>query len=269
MRRRAFFPLLAAQAIPDFTCPMDPDVHQKLPGRCPRCGMNLVPGLPDPLEYRLKLDVLPRTPQTTETISLRFHVINPKTNQQAEAFEEIHEKRMHLFLISEDRRYFAHEHPALEPGGSFLFHTRLPLPGFYRILTDCYPAGGTPQLLTAPLYVQGPPQDFDPPTTTNLRVKLRMDPPQPIAGLKTMLFFELDPLEGVEPWLGAWGHLLSASADLLDLVHAHPAWEPYKNNVQFNLIFPRPGEHTVWAQFQRLGVVNTARFPVTVKALGD
>ena len=44
----------------------------------------------------------------------------------------------HLFLIGEDRRYFAHEHPIPEPGGYFRFHTQLPLPGFYRILTDFY-----------------------------------------------------------------------------------------------------------------------------------
>ncbi len=267
MRRRSFLPFLAAQAIPDFTCPMDPEIHSKLPGRCPRCGMNLVPGLPDPLEYRLHVDVLPRAPQTTHTTSLRLHVTHPKTNKRVENFEEIHEKLLHLFLISEDHRYFAHEHPTPEPSGYFRFHTKLPLPGFYRILTDFYPAGGTPQLLTASLHVQGPPKKFQQLDTPNLRIKLRTDPEKPIAGLKTMLFFELSPFEGVTPWLGAWGHLLSASADLLDLVHAHPAWEPYQNQVQFNLIFPRPGQYTLWAQFQRDAIVNTAKFQITATAL--
>ncbi|MBL8236023.1 MAG: hypothetical protein JNM66_01285 [Bryobacterales bacterium] len=267
MQRRAFLPLLAAQTIPDFTCPMDPDVHAKLPGRCPRCGMNLIPGLPDPLEFRMRIDVLPRVPSTTRTTSLRFHFVHPKTNKRVEKFEEIHERLLHLFLISEDRRYFAHEHPELEPGGYFRFHTQLPLPGFYRVLTDFYPAGATPQLLTAPLYVQGPPGPVPPLEAPNLQVKLRTDPPAPIAGLKTMLFFDLAPMAGVTPWLGAWGHLLSASADLLDLVHVHPAWEPYQNRVQFNVLFPRPGDYTLWAQFQRDGVVNTARFTVAVKAL--
>jgi hypothetical protein len=267
MLRRSFFPLLAAQTLPDFTCPMDPEVHSKLPGRCPRCGMNLIPGLPDPLEYRLHVDVLPRATKTTQTTSLRLHVTHPKTKARIKSFEEIHEKRMHLFLISEDCSYFAHEHPIPEPDGSFLLHTRLPIPGFYRILTDFYPSGGTPQLLPASLYVKGPPQDFQPPNTPNLNVKLRTDPEKSIAGLKTMLFFDLSPMDGVTPWLGAWGHLLSASADLLDLVHVHPAWEPYQNQVQFNLIFPRPGVYTVWGQFQRSGIVNTAKFQITATAL--
>lgn len=268
MRRRSFLPLLAAQSIPDFTCPMDPEIHSKLPGRCPRCGMNLIPGLPDPLEYRLHVEVLPKAPQTTQTTSLRFHVTHPKTNKRVESFEEIHEKLLHLFVISDDHRYFAHEHPIPEPNGYFRFHTQLPLPGFYRLLTDFYPTGGTPQLLTAPLHVQGPPQPFLAPQAPNLEIKLRTDPEKPIAGLKTMLFFELTPFDGVTPWLGAWGHLLNASADLLDLVHAHPAWDPYQNQVQFNLIFPRPGQYTLWAQFQRHGIVNTAKVPITVTALG-
>ena len=33
-----------------------------------------------------------------------------------------------------------------------------------------------------------------------------------------MMFFELDPPGGLEQYLGAWGHLLAASSDLIDLV---------------------------------------------------
>jgi hypothetical protein len=101
----------------------------------------------------------------------------------------------------------------------------------------------------------------------NVRVSLRLDPEQPMAGKKTMLFFELDPSDGLEQYLGAWGHLLAASSDLIDLVHQHPAWEERARNVQFNLIFPRPGIYRIWVQFQRKGVVNTAAFNVPVVAI--
>ena len=40
------------QEVPvDFICPMDPDVRSKGPGKCPRCGMRLEAGLPEPIEY--------------------------------------------------------------------------------------------------------------------------------------------------------------------------------------------------------------------------
>ena len=55
-----------------------------------------------------------------------------------------------------------------------------------------------------------------------------------------MLFFTLEPSDGLEQYLGAWGHLLAASSDLIDMIHTHPAWEEGGPNVQFNLIFPRP-----------------------------
>jgi hypothetical protein len=36
----------AASAGRTYTCPMDPEVVQKGPGRCPKCGMALVPKAP-------------------------------------------------------------------------------------------------------------------------------------------------------------------------------------------------------------------------------
>jgi hypothetical protein len=276
--RRSFLPLLAAPLVPgqeppepvDFVCPMDPEVHSKTPGRCPRCGMLLQAGLPDSLEYRLAMRVSPRVPVTTGTTVLDFSLLHPKTGRRVEAFREIHERLFHLFVISEDLSYFAHEHPEQKGGGRFEFRTVFPKPGFYRLLADCYPSGGTPQLLTASLYVGGTPQPFATAESAprNLRAIVRTEPRMPIAGFKTMVFFRLDPFEGVKPWLGAWGHLLCASADLIDLVHLHPAWEPYENEIQFNLIFPRPGKHRLWAQFERLGVVNTIVTDVTAAALG-
>jgi hypothetical protein len=89
------------------------------------------------------------------------------------------------------------------------------------------------------------------------------------------LFYEVSPREKFEPFLGAMGHMLVASEDLIDLLHTHPAIvdgapaEPPKTHklLQFNLIFPRPGVYRVWAQFQRDGIVNTVAHDVAVKAL--
>ena len=49
-----------------------------------------------------------------------------------------------------------------------------------------------------------------------------MDPPQPLAGFKTLMFFKLTPNEGIEQYIGAWGHMLAASSDLIDMIHTHP-----------------------------------------------
>jgi hypothetical protein len=104
-------------------------------------------------------------------------------------------------------------------------------------------------------------------TSQNMRIRLRTEPASPLAGTRTMLFFDLDPFKGLEQYLGAWGHMLAASSDLIDMIHAHPAWEDIQEHVQFNVIFPRPGIHRIWVQFQRQGIVNTAAFSVPVSAI--
>lgn len=254
----------------EFLCPMDPEVRSKGPGKCPRCGMKLEAGLPDPVEYRMDMTTLPAAPTAGSTTMLSFLVRDPKTGKPVVAFNEIHERLFHLFVVSEDLRYFVHEHPERQPDGSFRLPLRLPQGGLYRVLGDFYPQGGTPQLIAKSLIVAG--SGGPPPTLPagNMEIRLRPEPAQPLAGQKTMLFFDIDPAAGLEPWLGAWGHLLVASADLLDMVHVHPQWEYQPEvapTVQFNVIFPRPGRYRLWVQMQRQGIVNTKAFDVTVRAL--
>jgi hypothetical protein len=101
----------------------------------------------------------------------------------------------------------------------------------------------------------------------NMDVELVMEPEQPIAGMKTMMFFKVNPAEGLEPYLGAWGHMLAASDDTIDMIHNHPFIADGGPQMQFNLIFPRTRTYRVWVQFQRKGVVNTAVFNVPVSEL--
>ncbi len=266
MNRRLFLlsSLVAAAAqsqdIP-FVCPMDPDVRSATPAKCPRCGMKLVAGIPDPRDFAVDLKLTPRAVKAGAPVRMRFAVRDPKTGRPAK-LQLIHEKLLHLFAVSADLSYFAHEHPEVQADGSFLFDTRLPVGGEYRLLCDFYPEGATPQMIANTVYVAGSDRAPAPPPASNLRVSLRTEPKQPLAGQKTMLFFRLEPADGLEPYLGAWGHMLCASADLVDMIHTHPAWEDKSDTIQFNLIFPRPGMHRVWVQFQRLGVVNTASFDV-------
>lgn len=271
-RRDLLFALPAAGWAQDveFLCPMDPEVRSKGPGRCPRCGMFLEAGLPDPLEYRVELETLPGRPSAGRTTMLSFRVLDPRSGKPVVVFNEIHERLFHLFVVSEDRTFFAHEHPERKADGSFQLPIVLPQSGMYRVLADFYPRGGTPQLIAKSLLVGAGPKVSVPAPPANMGITLRTEPAQPIVGQRTMLFFDLDPAEGLEPWLGAWGHLLMASEDLLDMVHVHPKWEYQPEvapTVQFNVIFPRPEKYRLWVQMQRKGLVNTKWFDVTARSL--
>jgi hypothetical protein len=268
-----FLVAIAAAQETVYVCPMDPDVRSSRPGVCPRCGMQLAAGLPDPAEYRLDLSVTPRLLRAGQNVKLGFGVRDPWKGLPVTRFQNVHERLFHLFVVSQDLRFFSHEHPALLPGARFSCETSFPTPGMYRLLADFYPDGGTPQLVTKTLIVPGAApraaaltRDYSPKEGENLRVELSTDPPQPIAGMKTQMIFRVSPADGFEPYLGAWGHMLAASSDLIDLIHTHPflANGPV---VQFNVEFPRAGGYRVWVQFQRKGMVNTARFDVTVTRL--
>jgi len=265
----------------EYVCPMDRDIRSKTPGFCPRCGMKLVPGIPEMREYQVTVTTVPDALKPAEKAHLTLQVGDPETHKPVSDFEIVHEKLYHLFVISQDLQFFVHEHPQPRPDGSFQIDLSFPKPGFYRVLNDFYPASGTPQLVSRAVFVPGPDfklsvaklePDVLPQRSENLGVELVTEPRDPIAGMQTLMFFRLTPKDGIEPLLGAMGHMLAASSDLIDMIHDHPTQvldsdsAPYKQ-IQFNVIFPRPGVHRVWVQFQRQGVVNTVAFNVPVSDL--
>ena len=257
-----------------YVCPMDPDVRSTKPGVCPRCGMKMVAGIPDPIEYPMDLTVTPRAPKPGVATKLKFTVRDPWNNRTVTNFQIVHEKLFHMFVVSQDLQFFVHDHPEFQPEGDFTFDLTFPKPGMYRVLGDFYPDGAMPQLIAKTVFVPGPPpvpitlaHDYSEKATENMQVELTTTPAKPIAGLSTLMMFHIKPVEGLEPYLGAWCHMLAASDDLIDLIHTHPFTAEATSLIQFSVIFPRARTYRVWVQFQRKGVVNTARFDVPVTAI--
>jgi hypothetical protein len=280
MRSKAWLPLLlfvgmiwAQDKI--YVCPMDPDVRASKEGVCSRCGMKLVAGLPDPVEYPMTLTISPHKLMPGQKATLDFAVIDPWKGRPVTSYQIVHEKLFHMFVVSQDLQFFVHDHPVLQPAtGNFLYDIAFPQPGMYRVLGDFYPDGATPQLVTKTVIVPGTPpapvklaRDYSTKDATNLQVSVTTDPAQPIAGQKTQIYFHLSPADGLEKYLGAWAHMLAGSDDLIDLIHTHPLIADGGPHVQFSLVFPRARTYRVWVQFQRKGAVNTVHFDVPVNEL--
>jgi hypothetical protein len=253
---------------------MDPDVRSNVAGVCERCGMKLVSGIPDEAEYTLDLNVTPQALKPNQPATFDFVVRDPWKERPVTKFQVVHEKLFHMFAVSQDLKFFLHDHPVFQEDGSFRYQTTLPKPGMYRILGDFYPDGSTPQLIAKTIVLPGKPpepvhlqKDYSAKTDQNMTVELETDPPQPIAHTKTMMFFKVKPADGLEKYIGAWSHMLAASDDLIDMIHTHPFLADGGPNLQFNVIFPRAHVYRVWVQFQRLGVVNTVYFDVPVEDL--
>jgi hypothetical protein len=266
--------LVAVDAPLDYVCPMDPDERSATPGKCPRCGMTMVMGIPDPEEYPMHLRILPARFEPREKVDLVFSVENPDTGKMVSHFETVHERLFHLFIVSGDLQYFVHDHPKYNGAGEFHYATAFPKPGMYRVLGDYYPSGGTPQFAPQTIFVPGEHVSLAEAKLTpdiaiqkgqNSEVELTMDPPHPVAGTAVRFYCRLKPADGLEKYLGAWAHMLAASDDLIDLLHEHP-FNAENGQVEFDMTFPRARTYRVWVQFQRKGVVNTVAFNVPIQS---
>ena len=253
-----------------YFCPMDRDIHSNSPGSCPRCGMKLVAGVPDPAEFHLDLSISPKAPKAHDRIHLKFDIHDPWKDNLVRKFNTVHEKLFHAFIVSEDLQFFVHDHPGWMDG-AFLYDITLPKPGMYRVLSDFYPEGATPQLVVKTLFVAGTPpaqtvitRDYSTKSGENLKVELATIPAQPVAGFNTQMRFTVSPGDGLEKYLGAWGHMLVASDDLIDMIHTHPFIADGSTQMQFDVTFPRARTYRVWVQVQRNSVVNTVHFDIPV-----
>jgi hypothetical protein len=255
-----------------YVCPMDPDVRSHDPGTCRRCGMTLVAGVPEPVEFHLDVAVTPRSPIPNSLATIQFFVRDPWKDRPVSQFNVVHEKLFHAFVVSQDLQFFEHGHPTLVSEGLFQYPITFPKAGMYRVLGDFYPVGATPQLTTETVIVGGnspaPPhliRDYSTKRSENAQVSLVVVPDQAVSGTRTQLRFSIDPGEGLEKYLGVWAHLLAVSDDLIDMMHEHPFLADGGPKIEFELVFPRPRPYRLWLQFQKNGVVNTVHFDVPVE----
>lgn len=270
---------VAANVLADYVCPMHPDERSDQPGKCRRCGMALKLGIPDQAEYSMDVTAAPSLVTPGRKVRLTFAIKQPKDGKVARQFQTVHEKLFHLFVVSNDLRYFRHEHPVQQADGTFVIDQVFPSPGMYRLAADVYPTAGTPQLIDTTLFVSGGrggaislepavlQPDLSPQHGENTEVAITTIPEKPISGQRTLVFFKFNTAEGMEPYLGAWAHLLIGSDDLIDLIHDHPTVADGGTEMQFSIIFPRAHTYRMWVQFQRKGVVNTVAVNIPVVTL--
>ncbi len=279
-----------------FTCSMHPEIRTSAPGKCPKCEMTLVSVTPAvPEDFDLRVECSPKAPRPNEKVRLRFSIFNPRTGQQVRQFNIMHEQLFHLFVVSADMTEFQHIHPDIQPDGSFVIDTVLPVAGPYKIYSDFYPNDGTPQVLQRGIVTAGYSSDLmatqarlTPDTSLTkvvdgLKVELKIEPQELIAGQPVELKYQLtdaktgEPVKDLAPYLGAWGHTLILSEDQSDYVHSHPEEDLPTGvdqsklrggpEVVFSALIPRAGAYRIWTQFLRGDRLTTVSFTVQAKRL--
>ncbi len=189
------------------------------------------------------------------------------------AFKSEHGKDLHLVVASDDLAVYRHLHPVRAADGTWSVPAELPEAGGYRVFADFTPddtKGAEKLVLGADLAVSGAyaPKELPAPTATvqvedGYTVSLAGDlTPGRTAELKLSVTKEGRPVTDLEPYLGAYGHLVALRAGDLAYLHVHPNEGGPGPVVSFGATVPSAGTYRLFLDFQHGGKVRTAGFTV-------
>jgi hypothetical protein len=217
------------------------------------------------------------------TVPFRFEVTGPD-GAPVTGFRPSHEKALHLIVVRRDLAFFQHVHPVMDAGGRWSVPLDLSAPGTYRVFADFAPAlagsgaghGTSTVVLGTDVFVGGSflPEGVPAPaagaTTDGYEVTVAGSP---VPGRESELTFAVRragrPVTDLQPYLGAFGHLVSLRAGDLAYLHTHPAEEAHPGaaggpEVGFATTFPTAGTYRLFLDFRAGGAVHTAAFTVAV-----
>ncbi|KWX20512.1 heavy metal-binding domain-containing protein [Mycolicibacterium wolinskyi] len=215
---------------------------------------------------------------------LSFQVRDAKGDQVSD-FVASHERALHLMVVRSDGAGYQHVHPELDADtGTWSLPWRWDAAGTYRVFVDFVPADGADAhavTLSRAVEVGG---TFSPETVAGVSASdsvggfdLRVTGDL-VAGESSELAVAVSrdgrPVTNLQPYLGAFGHLVALRDGDLAYLHVHAegsepaAGETSGPTITFMTQAPTPGFYLLYLDFQVDGQVHTARF-VLEAAPGD
>jgi len=205
--------------------------------------------------------------------TLTFRILD-SNNEPVVDFDLLHEKKLHLIVVRNDTSEFRHVHPSLAADGTWSIDWTWPVAGTYRVFADFDPTDGTQLTLGRNFDVAG---EFAPAplpaksaTATVDGYTVTLDGDLTTAGGPITLSVARDgaPVTDLDPYLGAYGHLVALRTGDLAYLHVHPEGEPGDGvtapgpDISFHAQAPSEGTYRLFLDFQHEGVVRTAEFTV-------
>jgi hypothetical protein len=211
-----------------------------------------------------------------KNVPLRFRITD-SSGAAVKRYIESHEQLLHLIVVRRDMAGFQHVHPVLDDDGTWSVPVDLSRAGDYRVFADFVPDGGEALTLGADLHVAG---DYDPRPLPIAQISTVVDgytvtlSGTPKANEASMLTLSVSrngkPVTDLQPYLGAYGHLVALRASDLAYLHVHPMGEPGDGKtpagpeIGFHTTVPSRGDYRLFLDFKHDGVVRTAEFTVSV-----
>jgi hypothetical protein len=209
----------------------------------------------------------------------RFRVLGPD-GAPVTTYTTSHDKDLHLIVVRRDLSGFQHVHPTLAADGTWSIPLAVPAPGQYRVFADFQPAGHADGLtLGVDVPASG---DYRPrplpalsrtSTVDGYTVTLAGDlKPGGSSELTLSVSKDGRPVTDLQPYLGAYGHLVALRDGDLAYLHVHPDGTPGDGRtaagpeVTFHAEVPSAGDYRLYLDFQHAGKVRTAEFTATAGA---
>jgi len=187
-------------------------------------------------------------------------------------FDRDQTKLMHLIVARTDFTGYQHLHPVLGSNGLFTVPLSLPAPGSYRAIADFTTAGkryalGVP--VTAPGSAVAVPLPPVRPAATVDGYKVALQHEALSSSTAAQLTFTItragQPVTALQPYLGAFGHLVALRKPDLAYSHVHPTGhDKAAATITFDAEFASSAIYRLYLQFQTAGRVHTAPFTVIV-----
>jgi hypothetical protein len=189
-------------------------------------------------------------------------------------FETEHDKKLHLIVVRSDGSQFRHVHPAMSADGVWSVPWTWDEAGSYRVFTDFVPGSTGENLILGRTVDVAGPVSPEPATavaasdtvdgyTATLTGDLSANGDSTLTATVTK---DGEPVTTLEPYLGAYGHLVALRDGDLAYLHVHPEGaEPAPGStsgpdVEFMTEAPTPGRYLLYLDFKVDGEVRTARF---------
>jgi hypothetical protein len=206
-------------------------------------------------------------------VGVSFTIAGPDGEPVTE-YDVEHEKRLHLIAVRRDFTGFQHVHPELSSDG--VWSTELDLTaGQWRLFADFKAADADALTLGTDLAVDG---DYQPEPPADEARSAEVDgytvtlEGDLSAGKDAKLTLGVSrdgkPVTDLQPYLGAYGHLVALRAGDLAYLHVHPDGTPDDGktkpgpDVVFYAAVPSDGTYHLYLDFKHDGVVRTAAFTV-------
>lgn len=208
---------------------------------------------------------------------LSLSIIGPNGKPVTD-FDLEHEKEFHLLTVRSDGQHFRHVHPEMDANGTWSIPWQWDAPGSYRVIAHSIPSeSGETTTLSSSVQVAGnyepvPSEAATTATVDGYELSVEGDlVAGESANLRVSVSRDGKPVTALEPYLGAFGHMVALREDDLAYLYVKPhgdqpqAGETSGPEITFDANAPSPGRYLIYVDFQVDGQVHTAPFVIDAR----